>query len=279
MRKLLISIICLLAAYPLVPAQERDTLLTVESELTDAFLDTVNVRKTLELNNYSTFGIQYGYGLCQTSFNPTKRQGLLRTPMNVGVVFTHYEKLFGYLPYFGLQVGFFKGQDGYRFKQNDEGEWQAHVDGTTECTFDYVEVPAMALGHLDLWHFKLMLGGGFYGAYRYKIDRTGEPSLGFDASFANSFKDYEHKLDYGWTVTAGFGLVFDPVEFHVTGRFRYGLGSLYDPDYYSEYYYRFAGTMDIVISAGIHIQLTKRTGKTTAQLRRQAREMIYNPQP
>ncbi len=272
--------ILLLALCPvLLQAQDRDTLLTIEPEITDAFLDTVNIRKTLNLNNYSTFGIQYGYGLCQTAFNPTKKQGMLETPMHVGIVFTHYEKLFGYLPYFGLQVGLFKGQDGYRFKKDDEGEWQGHVDGTTQCTFDYVEMPAMALGHLDLWHFKLLIGGGLYGAYRYKVDRTGEPSLGFDESFAHSFRDYEHKWDYGWTVTAGFGLVFDPVEFHVTGRFRYGLGSLYEPDYYSQYYYRFAGAMDIVISAGIHVQLTKRSGKTSQQLRRQAREMIYNPQP
>lgn len=279
MKRVLTILLCLLAGFPSLMGQERDTLLTVDAELTDAYLDTVNVRKRLDLNNYSTFGIQYGYGLNQTSFNPTKRQGLLYTPMNVGIVFTHYEKLFGYLPYFGLQVGFFKGQDGYKFKQDDEGEWQGNVDGATQCTFDYVEIPAMALGHLDMWHFKLMVGGGFYGAYRYKIQRTGEPSLGFDEAFATSFKDYEHKLDYGWTVTAGLGLVFDPIEFHVTGRLRYGLGSLYDPDYYSEYYYRFAGTMDIIISAGIHIQLTKRSGKTTGQLRRQAREMIYNPQP
>ena len=50
---------------------------------------------------------------------------------------------------------------------------------------------------------------------------------------------------------------------------------MYDADYYSPYYYRFANTFDIVVSAGIHIQLTKRTGMTSRQLRRQAREMIY----
>ena len=53
--------ILLLALCPvLLQAQDRDTLLTIEPEITDAFLDTVNIRKTLNLNNYSTFGIQYG---------------------------------------------------------------------------------------------------------------------------------------------------------------------------------------------------------------------------
>ena len=280
MRKNTILLILPLLLGPvLVRAQERDTLLTLETMLTDDYLDTVNVRKTFSLNDYSTIGLQYGYGLCQTSFNPKKKQGMLETPMNVGVVFTHYERLFNTLPYFGLQVGFFKGQDGYKFKQDKDGDWGGNVDGATECTFDYVELPAMALAHIDLWHFKMMVGGGIYGGYRYKIQRSGESWMGFDPDFSEAFKDYEHQWDYGWTVTAGLGLVFDPLEFHLTGRLRSGLGSLYDADYYSPYYYRFAGTWDIVISAGIHVQLTKRTGKTTRQLRQQARQMIFNPQP
>ena len=41
-----------------------------------------------------------------------------------------------------------------------------------------------------------------------------------------------------------YSCIFDPVEFHITGRLRDGLGSLYDPDYYSQYYYRFAGTIE-----------------------------------
>ena len=274
-------VLFLLTGLFLVPcwlmAQQRDTLASVELTLTDEYLDTVNVKKAFELNNYSTLGFQYGYGLNQTMFNPTKRQAMLYTPMNMGVVFTHYEKLFNYLPYFGLQLGFFKGQDGYKFKKNDEGDWTGNVDGTTECVFDYVEVPAMVLMHIDLRNFKMMAGGGLYGGYRYKVDRTGETWLGFDPNFATTFRDYEHQWDYGWTVTAGLGVVFDPIEFHLTGRLRYGLGSLYDADYYSPYYYRFANTFDIVISAGIHIQLTKRTGMTSRQLRRQAREMIFNP--
>ena len=47
------------------------------------------------------------------------------------------------------------------------------------------------------------------------------------------------------------------------------------PDYHSEYYYRFAYPSDIIISAGIHVQLTKRTGKTKAELRKEAKSSVY----
>lgn len=252
-----------------------DTLRTAADIWSDAYLDTVNIQKTLSLNDYTTVGIQYGYNAARMTFNPSKRQGIRYLPGQFGILFTHYEKLFNYLPYFGLQAGFFKGQDGFRFKQNDEGNWSGHVDGATEATFDYVEVPAMALAHIDLWNFKIMAGGGLYGAWRYNVHREGETYLGFDPDFSDAFRDYERRLDFGWTVTAGLGLVFDPVEFHVTGRLRWGLNSLYDPDYYSQYYYRYAYPLDIVISAGIHVQLTKRTGKTSSQLRREARSIVY----
>ena len=38
---------------------------------------------------------------------------------------------------------------------------------------------------------------------------------------------------------------------------------------------RFAYPTNIVISAGVHFQITKRTGKTKAQLKKMARDMVY----
>ena len=73
----------------------------------------------------------------------------------------------------------------------------------------------------------------------------------------------------------GFGFVFDPVEIHITAMYKYGFGSLYEPNYYSEYYYRFASVSNLIISVGVHFQLTKRTGKTSHQLRQEAREIYY----
>ena len=61
------------------------------------------------------------------------------------------------------------------------------------------------------------------------------------------------------------------------GQLRYSWSSLYEPDYASEYYYRFAYPLDIVITAGIYFQLTKRSGKSRAALRREAYDSVYNP--
>ena len=57
--------------------------------------------------------------------------------------------------------------------------------------------------------------------------------------------------------------------------YKHSLSSLYEPDHYSEYYYRFAYPSNIIISAGIHFQLTKRTGQTKAELKKMAKEMVY----
>ena len=91
----------------------------------------------------------------------------------------------------------------------------------------------------------------------------------------DSFYPFENRWDYGIKGGVGFGLMFDPVEIHINAHLRYGFGSLYEPDYYSRYYYRFAYPIDVVISAGIHFQLTKRRGKTSAQLRKEARDLVY----
>jgi hypothetical protein len=61
--------------------------------------------------------------------------------------------------------------------------------------------------------------------------------------------------------------------------YKHSLSSLYAPDYYSQYYYRYAYPSNIVISAGLHFQLTKRTGKTKTELKKQAKEIVYGKNP
>ena len=73
----------------------------------------------------------------------------------------------------------------------------------------------------------------------------------------------------------GFGIVFDPFEFHIEGQVKWAWSSLYEPDWYSPYYYRFAYPLDIVITAGIHYQLSRRTGRTRKELRKEAYNSIY----
>ena len=90
-----------------------------------------------------------------------------------------------------------------------------------------------------------------------------------------SFKDTDIRIDYGIKGGVGFALVFDPLEFHISASYKHSLSSLYTPDHYSEYYYRFAYPSNIIVSAGVHFQLTKRTGKTKAELKKEAKSLVY----
>lgn len=248
-----------------VHVELRDTV-------TAEFLDTVNVDSGFNLNDYSMIGVNFGVGRAQTQFNPKKTQGSLTIPSYYGVTFTKYGKFFGYMPYFGLQVGFFKGTDGYAFKPNDEGEYNVTVEGATKVVYDFVEMPLVAQFHIDSHNIKVIADGGMYVGYRYKIHREGNfvyPDL------MDDFTDYEYKWDYGFKAAAGFGLVLSPFELHVKVNMRYGLGDIYKPDYASKEYYRFATPFDLILTVGIHYQLSKRTGKTKSQIKEQARKIVY----
>lgn len=240
------------------------------------YLDTVSIVRKTVVNDYTSVGIQYGLSLNRVSFNPVKYQSLLIRPVNFGVTYSRYGKMFGYMPYFGFQIGVFYGQDGYTTRFNKESGSRPHVDGAYEAVYDYVELPCLALFHADILRLRLMGSLGLYGGYRLAVRRSGGP--GFDTDYAERFYDHDIRWDYGIKGGAGFAILLDPVEFHVQAQLRYGYSSLYRPDYYSEYYYRYAYPFDIVISAGLQFQLTRRTGKTNAQLRREARNIVYNKQ-
>ena len=261
------------------PVSLQDTVsrrdLQNEMEYSDAYLDTVQVERKFIVNDYSMIGFEYGGSLSRMSFNPTMEQGSLLLPGTFGIYFTRYGKMFGYLPYFGFKAGVRYGHEGYKFKENKETGVTATLEGATQAVMECIEVPLMAHFHIDMLHFKVMADAGIYGGYRLSITRTGEA---VNEELVHAFKDTDRRLDYGLTGGVGFALVFDPFEFHVNGSVRYGWSSLYDPDYMSKYYYRFAYPFDFMVTAGLYFQLTKRTGKGKTQLRKEAYDAVYgNP--
>lgn len=253
---------------------EPDSL-AVDNMYTREYLDTVDVSGKVVTNDYLAIGFQYGAALNRVMFNPPKDQTMLFTPRNFGFTISHYEKMFGYMPYFGFQLGLFFGQDGYRTRENKETGSRPNVDGAVEAVYDYIEVPALALFHVDVVNFRLLADLGLYGGYRTKVHRTGN-GYDFDETYTDRFYDHDIRFDYGIKGGAGFAYLFDPFEFHVNAQVRYGFSSLYRADYASDYYYRFAYPFDVVISAGLQFQLTKRHGRTKAELRKAARQMVID---
>lgn len=251
-----------------------DDSLKVPDTYSDIYLDTVQVNRVFEINDYSMIGVEYGVSFSRMSFNPPYTQSSLFSPNTFGIFYTRYGKMFAYLPYFGFKVGLRYSHEGYKFKENKDTQIVPNIEGATQALMDVVEVPFMAHLHMDGLHYKVMADAGIYGGYRLNIKRTGDH---VDEAIQNSFKDTDRRFDYGICGGIGFGLVFDPLEFHINANVRYSWGTIYDPDYYSKDYYRFAYPFDVMVTAGVYFQLTRRTGRGKAQLRREAYRQVFNP--
>ena len=273
MRKYLICIFLSAFATTMAQAQEPEPVVEVTDSLTDTYLDTVKVERALKINDYSMIGVNFGAGRAQTAFNPAKSQQVAINAKYFGITYTKYGKFFGYMPYFGFQIGFFHGQDGYAFKPNKDGIYNVNVDGATKCVYNFVEAPFVAQFHVDSYNFKLLIDAGMYVGYRYKLHREG-PYYKYQ-DYMDDFTDFEYKWDYGFKAGGGVGLIFSPIEIHFKLNLRYGLGSLYRADYNDREYYRFAYPFDLYLTVGLHYQLGRRTGKTKSQLKKEARTIVY----
>jgi hypothetical protein len=242
---------------------------------TNEYLDTLNLKRKLDINDYTLIGVHYGVGLSQVMWNPSQKQDMVVMPYNIGVTFTKYGKMFGYMPYFGFQAGFLYTQEGYQFEYNEDRNYTYKIEGAEKAVYDVIEVPVMAHMHMDFWNMKVMANIGCYAGYRLSIERFPGKTGYVKEELVHAFKETDRRLDYGIKGGVGFGIVFDPVEIHFMAMYKHSLSSLYEPDHYSEYYYRFAYPANITITAGVHFQLTKRTGLTKAQIKKQAKEMVY----
>ncbi len=285
MKRLSAIILFFFAFCSLISAQKvkKDTInveIAVSDTLTNEFLDSLDIRKKVTINDYSMVGVQYGVGLSQVMWNPKYKQDMLILPVNFGVTYTRYGKMFGYMPFFGFQIGLMYGKEGYQFEydKDDPDKRPNTIEGADRAIYDVVEMPVLSHLHFDFWKMKIIANIGFYAGYRLKVQRFpygGEYLNKEYAAVEHSFLETDRRFDYGIKGGLGFGLVFDPLEIHITAMYKHSLSSLYDPNTYSNYYYRYAYPSNIVISAGVHFQITKRTGKTKAQLKKEAKEIVY----
>lgn len=282
MKRLSLLILFIAASWTTLSAQNIEfadeyTLADIQA-MSNAQLDTINVKKKLNINDYTMFGVQYGVGLSQVLWNPTQKQEMVFTPVNFGVTFTKYQKMFGYMPYFGFQAGVFYAREGYQFKYNQNNNYIYKVEGAEKALIDVVEAPILFQFHYDMWNFKIMANVGCFAGYRLSIQRFPGETGYVKEELMNSFKDTDRRWDYGIKGGVGFALVFDPVEVQFQVAYKHSLSSLYEPDHYSEYYYRFAYPSNIVASVGLNFHLSKRTGRTKAELKKMAKELVYTPE-
>ncbi|MBO4476236.1 MAG: outer membrane beta-barrel protein [Bacteroidales bacterium] len=277
MKRFLLAIMLSAFLSPLAKGQS-DTLV-----YTTGYLDSLDVNSFSRkaINDYSLLGVNYGVTFSTIYFNPMKMgSDFIFNPTYFSIMYTHHEKMFDYIPYFGITIGLSYSHSGVRFKDNPEtGYPLGYIDGATYESMETVELPAMMQLHIDSAPFKVLANLGGYVGYRLSMTRTGEF---LDIYYKNRFRDYERRFDYGVMGGVGFGLMFDPIEIHLNVLGRWSLQNLYEPDYensyfhpYNTYYYRYANPIDVSVVLGVYFQLTKRTGRTNCQLRQEARDIVY----
>jgi len=241
-------------------------------------LDSTYLKKMSTVNDYSMIGIQYGVALSNASFQPDHNQLMTFKPINIGILYTKYCKMFGYMPYFGLQLGLFYTEETIEFKPKENGSYSYYILGAAKREMKVLEVPFMAHFHYDFWKMKLMANVGIYGGWRLDIQRSiyidNSPEM---TKYANCFHEKENQFDYGLKAGVGFAFILDPIEIHITGAYKYSWSNLHWPntDYAyneSKYYYNWSYPTNIVIAVGVHYQLTKRVGYTRRELKQQAKE-------
>ena len=258
--------------------------------LSDDVIDRYDMKKRRRINDYSMIGFQYGVGMSRTLLQPEiAKEDMIFMPYNVGVLYTRYGKMFGYMPYFGFQAGLFFTQEGYKFRYDTKKQTVPVFLGAQSAVMDVVEVPLLAHCHADFWKMKVILNAGLYVGYRINIHRyaTTETSdelkyinltpdyTHTSVSFEREFAGFENRFDYGIKGGAGFAFIFDPVEIHFQATYKHSFSSLFKPNYYSSYYYRYSYQQNIIVSVGLHFQLGKRIGKTRRQIREEAKAFVY----
>ena len=284
MKKLVYTLILLMTSISLF-AKTDSLKINLSKEVTldsytNEFLDTLEIKKKFFINDYSMIGVHYGVNLSSVLWNPVKDQKTLTLPTNIGITYTKYGKMFGYMPYFGFQIGLNFTQEGYMF-DNDKEKLEEDmrrpetIEGADKVIYDVLELPMYFHFHYDLMNFKIIGNIGCYGAYRTGIHRYATMGTTITPGLERNFADYDRRWDYGIKGGVGFGLVFTPVEFHIMASYKYSFGTLHDPDHWDKTFYRYASPSNIIISAGLHFHLSKRTGKTKSELKQIAKDIVY----
>lgn len=275
------SLVLLLIAFSAAFAQEPDSLVL---DFSDEYLDTVKIDHSAELNNYYMIGFSYGSVIPGMMFNPSYSQERDFLWGDWCINFSHYEKMFDYLPYFGWSIGLEYTWEGYHFKTNKEtGEtFEFFKERSRAIRMRVLEVPFLLQIHKDSRFSKVYAQAGIYGGYRTSVERFG-PNV--EEEYRYAFYDTDIRWDYGFQGGVGLALVLDPVEFHIGAGLRYSLSSVFTPNsLYPEgsgfedrnsVYYRYAYPLDFMITAGVQFHLSKRFGKTRQDIKKEAKSIVY----
>ena len=252
---------------------------SLPDSVTNEYLDSLQIT-VAKPNDYWMIGGYGGASMQMGMFNPSRDVAMQWAWPVYGFSLVRYFTMFGVFPNMGLEFGAQMNYEGYEFRYNEETgyrPWEP-ASGAYKVLMKVPEAFALSHFHVDMGeHFKLMIKLGVYGGYRLTIARELDEAFAGKADYTKyqySFMDHERRLTYGVQGGLGMGLMFSPIEIHLNVQAKWGWESFWDPDYTSQYYYRFAYPLDGAVTLGVYYQLTPRYGHTRAQLKRLAKKMI-----
>ena len=278
-RKLITLLLSLLVAAPFAAAQNKDIeaeFFSLPDTLTNEYLDSLKLT-VAPANDYWMIGAFGGVTANYGYFNPTRYvRWQLQYPL-YGISVVRYFTMFGIFHNMGCEFGFQQNYEGYEFKPTGEAGKRPTESGAYKIYMKVPEVFFLSHFHVDVGeHFKFIGKLGLYGGYRLSIHRVleeGYDTIDTYVYYQDKFRDYDRRFTYGIQLNLGAGVVFSPVEFHLTVGGKWGWGSFWNPDYASKYYYRFGYPLDATLSLGAYFHLTPRYGHSRAQLRKLAKRM------
>lgn len=245
-------IISLLFACPALRAQENtagtDTTLNKAVDIYKEFsltsfadeeppkiIDSTTLRQHL-------IGIKWGYSLSNVAFSEDITHKPIGTPKNFGIYYTYYHSLWDKMPYFGFHTGIEYNEIGY--KHIVEGDPDAGTATTeTECLYQALEWPLLSQFRVDFWKMRLLINIGPYGYYILSTEMEG------------GIPQTTNRAGIGLMGGLGLAFVFNPVEFHIEGNYKYTMSHFYDPSIYSQEYWVYTHSNQIVLSFGLFFRL------------------------
>ena len=272
----------LLAALLCFPALSRAQV-DLEAEffqlpdsVTNEYLDSLKIQ-VAPPNDYWMVGVYGGASLQYGFFNPIRYvRWQVQYPV-YGFSVVRYFTMFGIFPNMGMEFGAQQNYEGYEFKENKETGYRFAESGAYKAFIKVPEGYFLTHFHADIGeHFKMMAKVGLYMGYRTKIQRVLDDyyvGSKYD-EYVTQFRDYDKRLTYGVQGGLGMAVMLSPFELHLTAQIKWGWNSFWEPDYNSQYYYRFGYPLDGAITLGLYYQLTPRYGHTRAQLKKLARQMV-----
>ena len=287
MRKWILAVAALLAASTILRAQvdlEKE-FFSLPDSVTNEYLDSLQIQ-VAKPNDYLMIGVYGGASLQMGYFNPTRSTEMMWQFPVFGFSVIRYYTMFGIFANMGLEFGAQQNYEGYEFKTNKETGYRPTESGAYKVMMRTPEAFMLSHFHIDAGeHFKLMAKLGFYGGYRTSISRVLDDAYATYEQYqqyVNQFRDYDRRLTYGVQGGLGLALMFSPIEIHLNAQVKWGWESFWNPDYSSQYYYRFGYPLDGAVTLGVYYQLTPRYGHTRAQLKKLARKMMeeeVKPEP